>query len=160
MGDLNPYLTRGSLDPPKSASIRQLDRFSRFMYSSRQTVATLYNGPFPKIAPSLGESGPHVIHCSLGTPDSTTQTSSRSVQPFLQGSGQSVRILYNGPPIPPKIAPSHGGPGPLSNTFFIGATQILNPNDISIGSPIFTGLTAVTDRQTRPTDRQTTLLGL
>ena len=39
----------------------------------------------------------------------------------------------------------------------LGLTQVLNPNGISIGSPVFSGLTSVTDRQT---DRQTTLLGL
>jgi len=33
-----------------------------------------------------GESGPHLIHDSLGLPESTTQTVSRSVQPFLHGS--------------------------------------------------------------------------
>jgi len=29
---------------------------------------------------------PHLTHGSLGPPESTTQTASRSVQPFLQGS--------------------------------------------------------------------------
>jgi len=39
-----------------------------------------------KVAPSHGGSGPHLIHGSLGLLESTTQTASRSVQPFVQGS--------------------------------------------------------------------------
>jgi len=38
------------------------------------------------------------------------------------------------------------------NTCFLGPTQVLNPNGISIGSAFFAGLTTVTDR---PTDRTT-----
>jgi len=49
-----------------------------------------------------------------------------------------------------------GGSGPPCNTWFLGPTQVLNPNAISIGAAVFAGLTSVTDRQT---DRQTTLLG-
>ena len=48
----------------------------------------LYNGPplIPhKIAPSHAGSGLDLIHGSLGQPKSTTQTVSRSVQPFSQG---------------------------------------------------------------------------
>jgi len=48
--------------------------------------------------------------------------------------------------------PSHGGPGPPSNTLFPGLTCILNPNGISIGSAVFAGLTIVTDQ---PTDYAT-----
>ena len=36
---------------------------------------------------SCGDPGPHLIRSPLGTPKSTTQTASRSVLPFLQGSG-------------------------------------------------------------------------
>jgi len=38
----------------------------------------------------------------LNPPQSTSVTSSRSVQPFLHSSLQRVPILYNGPPIPPS----------------------------------------------------------
>jgi len=37
-----------------------------------------------KIAPFRGGSRPHLIHGSLGPPESSTQTASRSVEPFLQ----------------------------------------------------------------------------
>jgi len=63
---------------------------------------------------------------------------------------QRVAILYNGPPLPPKIARSHGGSEPPCNTWFLGPTRVLNPNGISIGSAVFAGLTTVKDR---PTDR-------
>jgi len=46
-----------------------------------------WDAPFPlKIAPSHGDPNPHLIHGSLGPPESSIQTASQSVQPFLQGS--------------------------------------------------------------------------
>ena len=41
-------------------------------------------------------------HAFLGPPHSAPQTASRSVQPFLYSSRQSVPIFYNGPPLPPQ----------------------------------------------------------
>ena len=62
-------------------------------------------------------------------------------------------------PFPIKIAPSHGGSEPQSNTWYLGPIQVLNPNGIPIGLAVFAGLTSVTYRPTdSPTDRQTTLL--
>jgi len=52
---------------------------------------------------------------SLGTPESSAQTASRSVQPFLHSSRQSVATLYNVRPFSPKITPSDGGSGTPSN---------------------------------------------
>ena len=60
--------------------------------------AVQWDAPFPlKFAPSHGGSGPYLIHGSLGPPESSTQTASRSVQPFLQGSvvWQTNRPLYS-----------------------------------------------------------------
>jgi len=37
---------------------------------------------------------------------------------------------------------------PPSNTWFLGPTQVRNPNGILIGSVAFAGLTIVTDRRT------------
>ena len=49
-----------------------------------------------------------------------------------------------------------GESGLPSNTWFPGFTRVLDPNGISIGSAVFTGLTSVTDRPTdRPTDYAT-----
>jgi len=59
-----------------------------FCTAHRRCVPILYNGPLAsplKIAPSHGGSGPHLIHGSLSPPEPTTQTASRSIQPFLQG---------------------------------------------------------------------------
>ena len=62
-------------------------------------------------------------------------------------------ILYYGPLLHSlKIAPSHGGSGLPSNTWFLELTRIHNPNGIMIGSTIFAGL--------NDHDRQTTLLHL
>jgi len=106
----------------------------------------------------MGDLGPSNA-CLLVPPEAITQTASRSVQPFLNRPRQSVAILYNGPPLSPslKIALSHEGSGPPSNTWFPGPTRVLNPNGISVGSAVFAGLSSVTDRQM---DWQTVLLGL
>ena len=59
-----------------------------FLHSSWQTVPILYNGrPFsPKLPLPMGDLDPHLLHGSLGLSESSTQTSSGSVQLFLQGS--------------------------------------------------------------------------
>jgi len=56
--------------------------------SSRQRVALLNNRPLPplKLPPSVGDMNPHLINGSLDPLESSTQTASLSVQPFLQGS--------------------------------------------------------------------------
>jgi len=41
--------------------------------------------------------------CFLGPPESKYQTASRSVQPFLHSSPQSVPITHNGPPFSPRL---------------------------------------------------------
>ena len=61
-----------------------------------------------------------------------------------------VAILYNGPLLSPKIAPSNGTCRPQSNTWFLGPTGIHIPNGVPIGSVAFAGLTTATDRQTIP----------
>jgi len=48
---------------------------------------------------------PHLIHASLGRPESKTRTGSRSVQPFLHSARHRVAILYNQPPISPWNCP-------------------------------------------------------
>jgi len=61
-----------------SAVVAYLMAESPYTYSGR---------PFPKKLPlPIGGAGPHLIHGSLGPPKSSTQTPSRSVQLFLQGS--------------------------------------------------------------------------
>jgi len=45
-----------------------------------------------------------------------------------------------------------GGSGAPSNTWLPGTTRVHNPNGISIGSALFSGLTNVTER---PTDHAT-----
>jgi len=101
---------------------------------------------------------PHPTHDSYGPSYPTTQTASLSLQPSLHRQPYSVPILYNGTPtLPKKFAPSHGGSGPPSNTWFPGPTQVLNPNGSSTGAAVFAGLTSVTcDKRTdRPTDHAT-----
>jgi len=88
----------------------------------------------------------HLTHDSLGPSEPTTQTACRSVHAPLQTWSQSVPILYA--PFPPQNCPfPWRNLDPTSNTWFLGPTQVLNPNGISIGSAVFAGLTSVTDWQ-------------
>jgi len=59
--------------------------FAQLMTASLYT--SKWAAPLPLIVAALhGDLGPHLIHGSLGPPESTTQTPRWSVQPFLQGS--------------------------------------------------------------------------
>jgi len=110
------------------------------------------------MATPLSTAGPRLTHDSLGPLEPTTQTASRSVQPFLHRRSQSAPILYNGAPLSSlKIAHSHGRSGPLSNTWFPGLTRVLNPNSISISAAVCAGLTSVTDRLTDHATRWVTI---
>jgi len=63
----------GVAQPPNSAAAEHL------LHSSRQRVPILYNGPplFPsKLPVAMVGSGPHLIHGSLGAPESSTHTTS------------------------------------------------------------------------------------
>jgi len=74
---------------------------------------------------------------------------------FAQLTAGSPYTLQWPPLFPFKIAPSHGGSGYPSSTWFLGPAGDHIPNDISIGSAFFAGITIVTDRQTELTDQQT-----
>jgi len=71
---------------------------------------------------------------------------------------QSVPILYNGTPFPPKNCPFPWGDlDTQSNTWLPGTTRVLSPNGILIAWAIFAGLTSVTDRQTDHATRSATI---
>jgi len=69
---------------------------------------------------SLSTSGVdlHATHDSLGPSEPTTQTASRSVQPFFaQMTAECPYILYNkGTPLSPQNCRFRGGSGPPCNT--------------------------------------------
>ena len=99
---------------------------------------------------------PHLTHASLGPAESTTQTASRSVQPFCTAHRMVPLPLYfTTDRSSPKIVPSRGGSGPRPlHSSLGGSTRVLNANAISIGSAVSVGSTTVTDRHTyRQTDR-------
>ena len=77
----------------------------------RQSLYFTMALPHKKLPLPMGNLDPLLIHCSFGTPKSTTQRASRSAQQFLQGSQQSVPIFYNGPPLSPKLILPMGGSG-------------------------------------------------
>jgi len=123
-GDLNPHLTHGSLDPPDSASQMASRSGQPFMHSSQDTVHILTMGtlPPPKLLLSMGVHDPHLIHCSLGPPESTAQMASQSVQRFFAGFRRRVPMLYSGLPVSSQNCQFRWGSGPPSNTWFIRHT--------------------------------------
>jgi len=76
---------------------QHLDWFCRFCTDDcRVSLYFTMGRPFPSNLPiSMGWSGPHLIHGSLGPPQFSTQTATRLVQPFSQGSlvGQTDRLI-------------------------------------------------------------------
>jgi len=96
----------------------------------------------------IGDLDPHVIYSSLCPLEPTTQTASRSVQPFCSVHGRASLYLTMGRPFPSKLPLLMGASGPrLIHGSFLGPTRVLNPNGISIGSDILQGSLP------RPTDR-------
>jgi len=80
-----PHLIHASLDPPESKS----------QTASRSVVPVLHSSPLhyngPPLSPlklplPMRHLDRHLMNGSFGPPKSPTQTASRSVQPFLQGS--------------------------------------------------------------------------
>jgi len=64
-------------------------------------------GPYTplKVPIPVGESAPHLIHCSLGPCNSASQIESWLIQPFLNSSSRKIPILYNGPLFSPQNCP-------------------------------------------------------
>ena len=71
---------------PSSQPKRHLDWLSRLCTDHRRV--SLFMAPLPPTRSPLpmGDLDHHIIRGSLGRPESSTQTESRSVQPFLQAS--------------------------------------------------------------------------
>jgi len=90
---------------PSPQPKRQIDRFSRFCTAHGRKSLILYNGrPFPQKLPLLkGWSRPPSNSDSLGQSKPTIQRESWSVQLFSHRWPESVSMLYNGRPFPPKL---------------------------------------------------------
>jgi len=87
---------------PSPQSKRQIDRFSRSCTVMQKVPILTMGFYFPKNSPfRWGYLDLHLIHSSLGSPESAAETACRSVQPFLHRRLESVPILYNGTPLPP-----------------------------------------------------------
>jgi len=73
--------------------------------------------------------------CFLGPPESTSETASRSVQPFSHSSPQRVPILHNGPPLshqPSRLPIRMGDLGHL-----VHGTRFLGPNRVQLLVPSY-----------------------
>jgi len=110
------------------------------------------------IAPSHKDLDPHLIRGSLSPSDSVSQTASRSVQPFLHSSRQSVpNTLLTSSPFTPQNCPFTGGSGPhlINDSFCLSPRPERHLDRFSRFCRAHDH-----DRQTdrQPSDRQTTLL--
>jgi len=89
-GYLDSHLITWFVSPPDSASQTAPRSIQPFLHSLRQAVLILYNGrpstDHKKLHLPMGDLNAHLIHGVLGPSESTAQTASRSVEPFLQGS--------------------------------------------------------------------------
>jgi len=87
-GYLDPISTMIPWTHPSPQPEKHLDGFSRFCTDDRR-VSQYFNGTVlssSRFSLPMGDLDSHLIHHSLGPPESTTQTASRSVHRFLQGS--------------------------------------------------------------------------
>jgi len=115
---------------------RQINQFSCFCTDhGRKSLYLTMGTPFPK-------------NChypwGISTPYNTIPWAR-----FCTGDCRVSLYFTMGCPFPLKIATSHGGCGPPSNTWFLGPNRVLNLNGILIGSAILQGsLVWQTDRQT------------
>jgi len=120
--------TCASFGIPESTTQTANQSVQLLLHSSPQNVPVLSNGrPFPpKLPHFMRGSRPHLIYDSLGHSEPTIQM-----------------------PLPPSKLPLPMGDLDPIRYRFPGPTRVLNPNSISIGSPVFSGLTtSVTDRLT------------
>jgi len=98
-----PPLIHASMDSHESIPQTASRSIQPFLNSSRQRVLRFIMGrPFlPQNCPfTWGNMDPHLIHGSLGPPESTTQMASLGVQPFLHGSRlwQTSYSVFNNTP--------------------------------------------------------------
>jgi len=81
--------------------------------SRKQAVKVTCTWTVQSYSPGCANVYHHLTHASLDPPESTRQTASRSVQPFLQSSRQAVLILHWAAPlIPPQSCPFAAWSGP------------------------------------------------
>jgi len=89
----------------------------------------------------------HLTHASLDTPESKWYHEWFIVLARLTAEGPYTSQRST-PPRPSKLPLRIVRSRSPSNTWFLGLTQVHNPNGILIGSAVLAGLTTVTDRQT------------
>jgi len=119
-----------------------------FLHSTARGRKSLYTLQWAilsqKIAPYNGVSGPikFMIHWARASPQSKLQMASRSVQLFSHKLPQSVLWFTMGdygPLLPPSYCPFSWGdldPNLIRGSLGPAGSSDLNPNDISIGSPV------------------------
>jgi len=136
--------TCASFGQPESTTQMANRSVQPFLHSSWQKVPIFDNGrPFsPKFPFSWGIWTPS--NSWFLEPDQAHSQNSISIGSAvftLQVSAECPCTLH-WVPLSRKIAPSHRGSGPPSNTWFLGTIRAHKPNGISIGSAVFAQMTA------------------
>jgi len=125
---------------------RQIDRFSHF--------CTAHGS----VAGHIGATWRIWLHLCFLVPTQVDNPNGKSI-----GAAVFALLMAESPYtlqwalLSPKIAPTHGGSGPPSNTWFPGPTWVLSPNGISISSAVFARLTSELDRPTDHATRSVTI---
>jgi len=136
---------------PSPQPKRQIDHFSHFCTAQGRVlpgmpwhVLSTNNCPFAR------RSGPYLIRNIVpwAPPEPITQTASRSIQPFLHRSRQSVAILYNGTLLPPSKLSLPMGSGPHLIYGSLDPPEFSTQTECRLVQPFFAGLTSVADRHT------------
>jgi len=106
----------------------------------------------------MGSSASHLIHDSLGSPDSASQTASRSVQPFCTAHGRASLYCRMGRPLTQKLSISMGDMNPYVTHGFLGPPEYTTQTASRSVQPFLHGSQLYCDIPTdRPIDHDTTL---
>jgi len=144
-----------SLSPTKSIT-QMASRSVQPFFSQLMAVSSGISGHASpsELSLPMGHLDPHLTRGSIGPADSASKwhLDQFSWAVFCTAHGRLSLYSTMGVPFLPN-RPFPWRTWTQSYTWFIGPTEVLSPNGISIGSAVFAMLTSVTDRQT-------TLLGL
>jgi len=156
------HVTHASFGPLECTTQMPSRSVQPFLHSSRHSYSWQWTLLSPKIARSHAWPWPHLIHDLMGPPESSTQASSRSLQPFLQNNRKMSIYFTMGCTFPSKLPFPMGDLWTPSNTWFLGLPESSTQTTSRPVQPFLQGsLVWQTDRQTdRQTDQQTMLLGV
>jgi len=141
-----PPANNASLSPTKSITQMASRSVQPFFHSSWQCRRAFRDMPSPsKLSLPMGHLGPHLTRGSIGPADSPSKWHLDQFSWAVFCTAHGRLSLYSTMGVP--FLPNRSFPWRTwtqSYTWFIGTTEVLSPNGISIGSAVFAMLTSVT----------------